>query len=65
MNWLLVLICLTYCFTIALTYRYKEESIGLRELRIEEKSNFDLEVLDLLEENAELKTKIESLRRRA
>ena len=58
MHWLLVTSCLVYCFTVALTFRYKEEVLECREELLEEKEHFTIELRKLRDENAELKTKL-------
>ena len=58
MSWLVVLIALTYCFTVAFTAKYKDESIGYREKMLDDKKEFETEIVMLLEEIERLKNKL-------
>lgn len=59
--WLALLIILTYLFTVAGTAKYKEQAIEYREEMIKNKQEFDLELLELLKENSQLKHTLEEL----
>ncbi len=47
--WLFSIICLTYCFTVGLTVRYKEQMVDLREQGFKDKREFEVEISELLE----------------
>jgi len=59
MMWLVVLVCLTYCFTVGLTAKNKEKIVELKEKNIKDENDFKVEIADLLQENHELTFKIE------
>jgi peptidoglycan hydrolase CwlO-like protein len=62
MKWLIVLIVLTYLFSTAISNKYREESIELREKNLKDKADFNKEIASLLEENAELNCQIDELK---
>ena len=62
MTWLLVLACLTFCFTVGFTARYKEQIVDLKTQKLEDKENFDKEVLSLLQEINSLKSELDTLK---
>ena len=61
MTWLIVLISLTYCFTVGLVAKYKERLLELREENIKNEENFKLEIADLLQENSILRQRLYKL----
>jgi len=63
MTWLIVLICCTFCFTVALTAKYKEQLIELREKNIEDKKEYDIELITVLQENGKLQEENDLLKR--
>ena len=61
MTWLIILILLTFCFTVGLTARYRELIVELKEQRLQDEKDFHVELMELLRENSELQFKLNQL----
>lgn len=55
MTWLLMLISLTFCLTVGLTARYKEQIADLKQDKVDLKEKHNEELEDLLRENVFLR----------
>ena len=53
--WVFVLACLTYCFTVGFTMRYKEQALEEREKKLQLTKDYDIEIIRLLEEISQLR----------
>ena len=55
MTWLLMLVSLTFCLTVGLTARYKEQIADLKQDKVDLKEKHNEELEDLLRENVFLR----------
>lgn len=58
MEWLFVMACFVYCFTLGFTYKYKEQALEEREKRIDQQRAFEEELSVAFKENAILRDEL-------